>query len=226
MDYYMGQANNATISPVCSAEGGQRVLVLVPIIHTPADMGGLQEPIHRLKVRKVGKLAWERSNDLVEAFWKQIEATVDGLQLPYQRVRLYQDGLPVCGHELEIVADMGKVGSRNYLLLLKLKEKGAMLMGTESSELLVEEYQLARAVLDRQRPEVPGRGRSNAQALEDSLLKRRDQFIGRRISSTLQNGETGLIFLGMLHAIEPWLDQDIRVLRPVRQDLHRQGPRP
>jgi len=222
----MGQATHAAISQVCSAEGGQRVLVLVPIIHAPADMGGLQEPIQRLKVRKVGKQAWERSNDLVEGFWKQIEETIDGLRLPYERVRLYQDGLPVCGHELEIVADMGKVGSRNYLLLLKLKEKGATLMGTESAALLVEEYQLAKAVLGRQRAEGSRRGKSKVQALEDSLLKRRDQFIGRRISSTLQPGETGVIFLGLLHAIEPWLDQDIGVLRPLRQQLHRGGPRP
>lgn len=222
----MGQGPDTAIPQVCSAESG-RVLIVVPIIHTPADMGGLKEPIHRLKVRKLGKQAWERSNDLVDAFWQQIEATIDGLQLPYyQRVRLYQDGLPVCGHELEIVADMGKVGSRNYLLLLKLKEKGATLMGTESAELLVEEYQLAKAELGRQRPEGRGGGRSNAQALEDSLLKRRDQFIGRRISSTLQKGETGLIFLGMLHAIEPWLDQDIRVVRPLRQGLQQGGARP
>ncbi|MGA2903355.1 MAG: hypothetical protein ABSD98_05970 [Candidatus Korobacteraceae bacterium] len=222
----MGQETNTAISPAGGAESGRRVLILVPIIHTPADMGELKEPIQRLKVRKLGKKAWERNQDLVETFWKQLEETIDGLRLPYERARLYQDGLPVCGHELEIVADMGKVGSRNYLLLLKLKDKGATLMGTESAELLVEEYQLAKAVYGRQRPEGAGRGKSNAQALENSLLKRRDQFIGRRISSTLQNGETGLIFLGMLHAIEPWLDKDIRVLRPARQGLHRGGPRP
>jgi hypothetical protein len=62
-----------------------------------------------------------------------------------------------------------------------------------------------------------GSARQAAQGktLQDSLLKRRDQFIGRRISQTLLPGETGLLFVGMLHAVEPWLDPDIQALRPV-----------
>ena len=62
-------------------------------------------------------------------------------------------------------------------------------------------------------------------SLQDSLLQRRDQFIGRRISQTLLAGETGLLFVGMLHSVEPWLDQDIQVIRPVRQAL-KGGDRP
>ncbi len=208
----MDQESDSASSQGSGAELGRRVLILVPIIHTPADMGGLKEPIQRFKVRKLGKKAWERNNDLVEGFWKQIEQTIDSLRLPYERVRIYQDGLPVCGHELEVVADMEKVGSRNYRLLRTLKEKGATVMGTESAELLVEEYELAKQVLGRA---VPRAGKSSARTIEDSLLKRRDQFMGQRISSTLQKGETGLIFLGMLHAIEPWLDKDIEVIRPM-----------
>ena len=109
-------------------------------------MGALNEPIQRLKVKKLGKRMWERNLELVKDFWTQIEQVTEGLALAYEKVRLYQDGLPVCGHELEIVTDLAKAGSRNYQLLLKLKEKGATLMGTESSELLLEEYQLVKQV--------------------------------------------------------------------------------
>jgi len=221
----MGQEANSANQQVTNAEG-QRFLILIPIIHTPADMGGLKEPIQRVKVEKLGKKAWARSKDLVEAYWKRIEETIAGLRLPYERVRLYQDGLPVCGHELQIVADMGKLGSRNYRLLLALIAKGATLMGTESAELLVEEYQLANQMVRRPRPQGAARGKSEVEALADSLLWRRDEFIGRRISSTLEKGETGLIFLGMLHAIGPWLDADIRVLRPLQPRRGRGGPRP
>jgi len=222
----MDQSTNPVTSfQPCSTASG-RTLILVPIVHTAADLGELNEPIQRLKVRKLGKQAWERNNALVNEFWKKIEDTIDGLLLPYERTRIYQDGLPVCGHELKIVDDMGKVGSRNYLLLLKLAQNGATLMGTESAELLVEEYQLARQVFVNQKPAGSAGGKSQARGLENSLLKRRDEFIGRRISSTLQNGETGLIFLGMLHAIEPWLDRDIKVIRPLRLGVPRRGPRP
>ena len=58
-------------------------------------------------------------------------------------MRVYQDGLAVCGHEQKIVSELAGAGNRNHALLLKLQAQGATLMGTESPELLVEEYQLA-----------------------------------------------------------------------------------
>lgn len=196
-----------------------RVLLCIPIVHTPADMGALNEPTQRLKVRKLGRKTWEQNTELVKNFWTEIEQATEGLSLPYERVRLYQDGLPVCGHETEIVTDLAKAGSRNYQLLLKLKAMGAMLMGTESSELLVEEYQLAKQVLAEEMARGSAQQAMQWKSLQDSLLKRRDQFIGRRISETLLCGETGLLFVGMLHSVEPWLDQDIQVHRPIRQAL-------
>jgi hypothetical protein len=211
--------------PVAPGEG--RFLVCVPIVHTQADMGALNEPIQRLKVKKLGKRTWERNLELVKNFWTQIEQTTEDLALPYERVRLYQDGLPVCGHELEIVADLAKAGSRNYQLLLKLKAKGAILMGTESPELLVEEYQLVKQVFAEEMSPSSSRRASQEKekSLQGSLLKRRDQFIGRRISQTLLPGETGVLFVGMLHSVEPWLDKDIQVLHPVRRPLQG-GDRP
>ena len=64
-------------------------------------MGALNEPIQRLKVKKLGKKIWERNLELVNNFWTKIEQATESLALPYERVRLYQDGLPVCGHESE-----------------------------------------------------------------------------------------------------------------------------
>ena len=209
--------------PVAASEG--RILICIPIVHTQADMGTLNEPIQRLKVKKLGKRVWERNLELVKTFWTQIEQAMDSLALPYDRARLYQDGLPVCGHEWEIVTDLARAGSQNYQLLLRLKEKGAILMGTESSELLVEEYQLAKQFFTEEMSPVSARQAALGKNLQDSLLQRRDQFIGRRISQTLLAGETGLLFVGMLHSVEPWLDQDIQVLHPVRQP-QKGGDRP
>ncbi len=184
-------------------------------------MGALSEPIQRLKVRWLGRKAWARNVSLVDKFWDQIEQAIESLALPYERVRLYQDGLPVCGREIEIVRELAKAGSRNHRLLLRLKERGAKLMGTESSELLVEEYQLVKDVFASGKPEVAARGEARRNALRDSLLKRRDQSIARRINDTLLAGETGLIFLGILHSVGPWFDRDIRVVYPIHQPLKR-----
>jgi hypothetical protein len=202
-------------------ESSGRTLISIPIIHTQADMGALSEPIQRLKVKRLGRKGWERNVDLIDRLWAQIEQAIESLVLPYERVRLYQDGLPVCGREVEIVTELAKAGSRNHRLLLRLREKGGTLMGTESSELLVEEYQLVKETLRARKPRVMGREEARREALKASLLKRRDQYIARRINDTLLGGETGLIFLGMLHSVGPWLDRDIRVVCPIRPSLNR-----
>ncbi len=44
----------------------------------------------------------------------------------------------------EIVSELSASGSRNHRLLMHLMDKGAMIMGTESPELLMEEYELAK----------------------------------------------------------------------------------
>jgi hypothetical protein len=194
---------------------GRRTLILIPIIHTEADMGALREPIQRMKAAKLGKKSLERNSEMVNRLWTQIEQTLEGLAISYERVRVYQDGLPVCGRELEIVSELAKAGSRNHQLLLKLKEKGATIMGSESSELLVEEYQLLQQAFSEPRSKVPARAVSQGRIL-DSLLERRDQFLAARINTTLQQGETGLLLLGMLHSAELWLAKDIRVVRPIR----------
>jgi hypothetical protein len=222
----MGGETRTRAAGANDAESDERTLIYFPIVHTQADMGALSESIQRLKVKRLGRKGWERNVNLVDKLWAQIEQAIESLILPYERVRLYQDGLPVCGREVEIITELAKAGSRNHRLLLCLREKGATIMGTESSELLVEEYQLFKEDFAAGKPEVATRGEARRKALRDSLLKRRDQHIARRINDTLLGGETGLIFLGMLHSVGPWLDKDIRVVYPIHQPLNRgeKGP--
>ncbi len=190
-----------------------RRLVHIPVIHSQAEMGSLSPAIQALTVSKLGTQAWERNLAMVDDIWSHIEQAIDGWSLPFAKVRLYQDGLPVCGRELEIVSDLAKTGSRNHQLLLRLKERGATLMGTESAALLVEEYTLIKQMLATGGPAAslaalpPGRSQS--------LLRRRDQAIAERINQTLGPAETGLLFLGMLHSLEGWLAPDIQVTYPL-----------
>ena len=60
-----------------------------------------------------------------------------------------------------------------------------------------------------------GRLAARYRALSQALLKERDQAIAQRINTTLRPGETGLLFLGMLHSVESWLAQDIQVTHPL-----------
>jgi len=55
------------------------------------------------------------------------------------------------------------------------------------------------------------------------LLKRRDEYIAGRFNKTLRAGETGLIFLGMLHSLGGWLNKDFRVINLIHQSSGREG---
>jgi len=192
-----------------------RRLLHIPIIHSQAEMGSLSPTIQAMMVQKLGAKGWERKVSLIEGIWMQIEQGIDSWSLPYEKVRLYQDGLPVCGRELEIVADLAQAGSRNHQLLLRLKGRGATLMGTESAPLLVQEYKLVKEIVAAGDSPKALRLEARYKTLSHALLKQRDKSIAERINTTLRPGETGLLFLGMLHAISGWLAKDIRVTQPV-----------
>jgi len=218
-------------------ESQPRKLIYFPIVHNQADMGGLSESVKRASVRKIGRIGWKRKLNLIDQFWSEIEKALEKLSIPFGRVRIYQDGLPVSGREADIVRELAEAGSRNHALLLRLIDKGAKLMGTESLDLLLEEYETAKRSLDsgerpgilrRERPRPIAHGADHAEAFtpgeslrtnSDSVLDRRDRFIAERINQTLRPGEVGIVFLGMLHALGPWLAKDIEVIYPLHRPV-------
>ena len=182
-----------------------RALIYFPIIHSPQDLGSLGQVSGNLRTNE------QESNylDAVKHFWEMIAATIDDFKLDYKALKLYQDGLPVCEKEKEIVAEVAESGSQNYRLLQTLSGKGAVLMGTESPELLAKEYALMTQMLNAvDSTEICS---ENAQI----LLNQRDEFIAQRIDETLQDNEMGILFLGLLHNIETKLPKDILVIQPL-----------
>jgi hypothetical protein len=203
-------------NPGRNSGASSRTLIYLPIIHTEADMGALKHSVVRATLEKMGRAGLSRKTAATGRLWSEIEQALDGLTISFDRVRLYQDGLPICGRETEIVTELAQAGSRNHQLLLRLMEKGAMLMGTESVDLLKQEYRLTQQTFTTRPPRAAGVA-AQRRDLSAALLQRRDQFIGQRINDTLKPGETGILFLGMLHSLEPHLDRDIKLIYP----LHR-----
>jgi hypothetical protein len=160
------------------SSNNQRTLIYFPILHTQADLGKMGTTVKQTTAGKEGAPTWELHSQVIEHLWSEIDHVLGHLPLDYAKVRVYQDGLPVCGHELSIVTELAAAGSRNHHLLLRLHEAGAILMGTEEPELLLEEYQLIVQML--QGAESP---ETNANQLElgRQLLERRDQFIATHL---------------------------------------------
>jgi len=190
----------------------KRELLYFPVVHTLEDMGTMGESVQKARVSRTGRSSTHRVALAVGKLWDEIERVASELQPLPGKMRAYQDGLPVCDHVREIVADLAAAGSRNHRLLLALEERGVVVMGTESPELLVEEYQLASAMISAG---DSARVKAKGNTLHGSLLDRRDRFIADRINVTLLPGETGLLFIGMLHQVSRHLQADIKIQYPV-----------
>jgi hypothetical protein len=189
-----------------------RRLIYVPIIHTEIDMGTLGQQLRDEYLKRYGQEKWKEHKRFVETMWKDIEARLEALGLAYQKVKVYQDGLPCCGKELELVKEVARGGSLNYQLLLRLVEKGSQVMGTEDPLILQEEY---RSIITGSKENVQER------------LNKRDTFIAQRIQATLLEGETGILFMGLMHRVDEKLPRDIQVEfllhhLPFRQTTHTQ----
>ena len=198
---------------VDDVDESSRRLIHVPILHSRADMGSMQEGLEAVYVEQFGRRRWQEHLALIDGFWESVGAALDRLHLDYRRVDLYQDGLPVCGKELEIVKETAAKGSKNYTLLMDLLARGATLMGTEDPNLLLEEYRSVKAGLAR-RPRGDGPAENvGGRARAAETLARRDAYIGRRIAQTLLPGRTGILFLGMMHNVRPHLPGDIVIVR-------------
>ena len=200
-----------------------RRLIHIPIIHTSADLGSLSESVRAHYAKVCGKASWSQREQIVQALWTEIERNLDALHLDGQKTRIYQDGLPICGFEERIVRELAKAGSSNHQLILRLLDQGAVLMGTEDSQLLMEEYEMQKQHLAQEAgksatPEEQGNRM-------DRVLKARDSFIAERIATTLQEGEVGLLFLGALHRLDAIRSTDIRV-ETLGDALHKAVRRP
>jgi hypothetical protein len=190
---------------------GTRRLIWIPIIHSHSDLGSVGEYFRQLYVRRTSHEDWDRHIQTVDDAWDRIGRAIDRMDLDYRAVRVYQDGLPRCGHELDIVKDLAASGSRNHAILLELVARGATLVGTESPALLLEEYELAQQLLMRLAENDAVGPTGQHQEFSALVLKRRDRFIAGRVDETLTTREVGLIFLGLLHTLERFLQPDIEM---------------
>jgi len=201
----------------------ERTLIYFPVIHTEDDMGTFREPARDANLEKLGKDRWALKVDAIKTMWGEIERAIDGMGLNLSATRLYQDSLPVCGSELEIVTELATAGSLNHHLLLRLVERGATIMGTESAELLLQEYELAKRILAVRSPGNDAGIEASQKDLMELSLRKRDRFIAERIDKTLLAGETGVLFLGALHFLEDGLKKDIRVIYPIGRPQDHSG---
>lgn len=189
-----------------------RKLILVKIVHTSADMGTMGEGLIKEAMAKFGKEKWLENQRKIENFWNELEKEIDSLGLDYTRTRIYQDGLP-CGGDTgtRIVRETAEKGSRNYQIVRKLIEKGAMIEATESVELLRKEYGHIKDIISSASGREKLEAAEKYEKIKDELILERDAYIAKAIDTSLKNDETGLLFIGAAHNVMTFLAKDIEV---------------
>ena len=173
-------------------------LFYVPVLHSVPEMGSAAPAYKAAFVARYGEAKWAERTAKFDAIWRAIADSINSLKLDLPHVKLYQDSLPVCGKESELVKDLAAQGSPNHQLLESLVHGGAKVVGTESPTLLLDEYKLMQS---------PRRNETKAAA----ILEARDRFIAKQIDATLADDEVGILFIGALHKVAQFLPQRIRV---------------
>ena len=187
-----------------------RELIYVPIIHTQVDMGAMSDSVKKEYSVRYGRGKWQQHITAINSMWDGLRLKIFGLNLPYKKVRIYQDGLPVCGKELEIVRETAGKGSLNHKIVLDLVMKGAKLEGTEDPALLLQEYHNFKQLYQHSDATEKKKAIDNYRKMSDNLLMKRDKFIAGRIHSTLAEGEIGILFIGMQHTVDKYL-KDVKI---------------
>jgi len=194
-----------------------RKLVYVRIVHTSADMGTLSEELVQIAISKIGKEKWEENQKLIEKFWDELEKEIFQLNLDFKHTRIYQDGLPCEGEiGMKIINSTAELGSKNYQIIEKLVVKGAKVVATESPQLLIEERNLLLETLNSSSTAEKEEAKKKYDSKKDILLEQRDAYIASRINNTLEDGKTGILFIGAEHNVIPKLAHDIEVLDLVK----------
>jgi len=186
-------------------------LIYVPVIHTEADMGSVAEPLKKEYIQRYGLKRWNEHIDTIRSMWLGIRQKIFALGLDYRKTKVYQDGLPVCDQELAIASDLAKADNENYKIVWELIQRGAELMGTENHELLLAEYNYIKDIAQIDALAEKEKAIKEYEKKAADILERRDQYIADRITLTLKDGETGILFIGMRHRVDEKLPEEIGV---------------
>ena len=187
-----------------------RMLIYVPIIHTSADLGSIAEDVTKRGIKSLGEEIWTKHRKTVEGFWNAISDYFDSLDV--KGMKIYQDGMVGEGEVgKKIVEDTAKAGSKNYQLVAKLLERGAILVKTEDFKLVKQEYDRLLAITRAKSTIRKVMAFLKYKLIKTTLLNKRDAFIAKRIDETLGPDEGGILFIGAFHKIKNRLPENIQV---------------
>lgn len=187
-----------------------RTLIYVPIIHSDADMGSVGAAIEKQSSAYIGSERWLKHKQMVGKFWGNVAAYFAAFDAA--NLKIFQDGLPAGGElGMKIVLKAADQGSLNYRIILDLLNRGAVLCQTEDPGLLRTEYELLNSLVQPAGHPKRQVGRPQDKSRLERLTVERDKFVAGSIDASLNEGETGVLFMGSFHDVLKRLPAGIQV---------------
>ncbi len=177
-----------------------------------ADLGSIAKHVDKRGIAGFGEEFWKKHRETVSMFWDSISDYFANLEV--KDVKIYQDGLVADGQVGQKIVEEGvKSGSKNYEIIDGLLKKGAILVQTEDFPLVKEERD--RIVKITQAKTTTGKlvAYLKYRLAKNRLLRKRDDYIARRINETLADAEEGILFVGAYHNIIPKLAGRIQTVK-------------
>lgn len=176
-----------------------------------ADLGSIAKQVDKRGIAGFGEEFWERHKETISGFWDSIVKYFADLDV--KDFKIYQDGLVADGEVGERIVEEGvKAGSKNYEIINDLLKRGAVLIQTEDFPLVKEERDRIVKITKAKTITEKLIAYLKYRLTKNRLLKKRDNYIAKRINETLNHGERGILFMGAYHDIIPKLAKDIQVI--------------
>ena len=188
-----------------------KALIYVPIIHMSSDMGSLAKDLNTRGIADLGEELWKEHIKTVGTFWNELSYYFDSVDV--SGMKIYQDGMIAEGEVGQMIVQEGaKSGSKNYELVSELLKRGAILVKTEDFKLVKKERD--RLIAITQAKSLPEKliAFMKYKVTKNRLLNKRDEFIAGRVGETLNQDETGIIFIGAFHNIKERFPKDFRIM--------------
>jgi hypothetical protein len=180
------------------------MLIFIPVIH-PNDEVAFKTIMQGIPIKM-------KKQSIIDKLWKKIDRWLDArleeLNVDYRKIKVYQDGMD--GAPTEELLLFGAKFSKNWKLTLKLYKKGAKIMKTENLQLLDEQQRLKNMSWSKMK----------------EISDRRDRYIAKIIGNTLDEGELGILIMGVGHDVQRFLPSDINIeygffTREIYETLHK-----
>ena len=179
----------------------KRKLLLIPLIHLPVPPDAMPP----------------EGTEIMERYWEQVDVQVRAVQNALGSVtHVYHENTPEGGPDG--LGYLEASGQASHPLVKNLIEGDATLETTESMEIMAETLDLQRCLMQ---PLISQAVASRLQEWFADANRRRYDFIGETIDSSLADDETGLLLIGERHQVQFPADIEVIYVAPPALDEFR-----